>query len=209
MSFKKNKYSILRGAISKEIADFAFSYFLNKRKVARFLFDQKWLSPFTEYFGVWNDQQIPNTYSHYGDLVMETLLQRVKPVMEKHTKLKLSETYSYARIYKKGDILHRHKDRPSCEISTTINLGGDSWPIYVDPTGRQGQAGIKIDLDPGDMLIYSGCDLEHWREEFTGDNCGQVFLHYNKKGSKMAKENEFDKRPFLGLPTFYKGFKIK
>ena len=209
MSFKKNKYSILRKAISKELANFTYAYFLNKRKVARFLFDQKWLSPFTEYFGVWNEQQIPNTYSHYGDLVMETLLQRVKPVMEKHTKLKLSETYSYARIYKKGDILHRHKDRPSCEISTTINLGGDSWPIYVDPTGRQGQAGIKIDLDPGDMLIYSGCDLEHWREEFTGDNCGQVFLHYNKKGSKMAKENEFDKRPFLGLPTFYKGFKIK
>jgi len=209
MSFKKNKYSILRKAISKELANFTYAYFLNKRKVARFLFDQKWLSPFTEYFGVWNDQQIPNTYSHYGDLVMETLLQRVKPVMEKHTKLKLSETYSYARIYKKGDILHRHKDRPSCEISTTINLGGDSWPIYLDPTGKEGQAGIKIDLDPGDMLIYSGCDLEHWREEFTGDNCGQVFLHYNKKGSKMAKENEFDKRPFLGLPTFYKGFKIK
>tara|TARA_R100001163_G_scaffold32702_1_gene25375 strand:- start:106 stop:735 length:630 start_codon:yes stop_codon:yes gene_type:complete len=209
MSFKKNKYSILRKAISKELANFTYAYFLNKRKVARFLFDQKWLSPFTEYFGVWNDQQIPNTYSHYGDLVMETLLQRVKPVMEKHTKLKLSETYSYARIYKKGDILHRHKDRPSCEISTTINLGGDPWPIYLDPTEKEGQAGIKIDLDPGDMLIYSGCDLEHWREEFTGDNCGQVFLHYNKKGSKMAKENEFDKRPFLGLPTFYKGFKIK
>ena len=209
MSFKKNKYSILRKAISKELANFTYAYFLNKRKVARFLFDQKWLSPFTEYFGLWNDQQIPNTYSHYGDLVMETLLQRVKPVMEKHTKLKLSETYSYARIYKKGDILHRHKDRPSCEISTTINLGGDSWPIYVDPTGRQGQAGIKVDLKPGDMLIYSGCTLEHWREEFTGDNCGQVFLHYNKAGTKNARENQFDKRPFLGLPTFYKGFKIK
>ena len=209
MSFKKNKYSILRGVISKELANFTYAYFLNKRKVARFLFDHKWLSPFTEYYGVWNDHQAPNTYSHYGDLVMETLLQRVKPAMEKHTKLKLSETYSYARIYKKGDVLHRHKDRYSCEISTTLNLGGDSWPIYLDPTGKEGQAGIKIDLDPGDMLIYSGCDLEHWREEFTGDNCGQVFLHYNKKGSKMAKENEFDKRPFLGLPTFYKGFKIK
>ena len=82
MSFKKNKYSILRKAISKELANFTYAYFLNKRKVARFLFDQKWLSPFTEYFGVWNDQQIPNTYSHYGDLVMETLLQRVKPVMK-------------------------------------------------------------------------------------------------------------------------------
>jgi len=208
MTFKTNKYTILKGAISREIADFAFAYFLNKRRVAQFLFDQKYISPFTEYFGVWNDHQVPNTYSHYSDMVMETLLQKVKPVMEKHTKLKLSETYSYARIYKKGDVLKRHKDRYSCEISTTLNLGGDEWPIYLDPTGKKGQAGIKVILEPGDMLIYSGCDLEHWREEFRGNDCAQVFLHYNKKGSKLAKENEFDKRPFLGLPAWYKGFTL-
>mgnify|MGYP001289581375 FL=1 len=208
MSFKKNKYSVLKKVISKELADFCFNYFLNKRKVARFLFDQKYISPFTEYWGVWNDEQVPNTYSHYADLVMETLLQRVKPVMEKDTGLKLSETYSYARIYKKGDVLARHKDRFSCEISTTLNLGGESWPIYLDPTGKVGQAGIKIDLEPGDMLIYSGCDLEHWREEFKGKDCAQVFLHYNKAGSKKAKENAFDTRPFLGLPNWYKGFTL-
>ena len=208
MTFKQNKYTVLKGAISREIADFAYAYFLNKRKVARFLFDQKYISPFTEYFGVWNDQQVPNTYSHYGDMVMETLLQKVKPVMEKHTKLKLSETYSYARIYKKGDVLARHKDRYSCEISTTLNLGGDPWPIYLDPTGKKGQAGIKLTLDKGDMLIYSGCDLKHWREEFTGKDCGQVFLHYNKAGSKNAKENAFDKRPFIGLPGYFKGFTL-
>ena len=208
MSFKKNKYSLLKKAVSKEIADFAYSYFLIKRKVAKFLFDQKYISPFTEYWGRWNDPQAPNTYAHYGDIVMETLLQKVKPVMEKHTGMKLSETYSYARIYKKGDVLARLKDRYSCEISTTLNLGGDPWPIYLDPTGKRGQAGIKIDLGPGDMLIYSGCDLEHWREEFEGKDCGQVFLHYNRKGSKIAKENEFDKRPFLGLPEWYKGFTV-
>ena len=81
-------------------------------------------------------QQVPNTYSHYSDIAMETLLQQVKPVMEKHTGIKLSSTYSYARIYKEGDVLARHKDRYSCEISTTLNLGGESWPIYLDPTGR-------------------------------------------------------------------------
>ena len=42
--------------------------------------------------------------------------------MEKIQNLKLNPTYSYARIYKTGDILHRHKDRFSCEISTTLNL---------------------------------------------------------------------------------------
>ena len=105
-------------------------------------------------------------------------------------------------------MLARHKDRYSCEISTTLNLGGDDWPIYLDPTGKKGQAGIKVDLEPGDMLIYSGCDLEHWREEFTGKDCGQVFLHYNKASSKTAKENQFDNRPFIGLPSWYKGFKL-
>ena len=208
MSFKKNKYTVLKGVISKDVADMAYSYFLNKRKVARFLFDQRYISPFTDYYGVWNDEQVPNTYSHYADIMMETLLEKVKPTMEKHTGLKLSPTYSYARIYKNGDVLARHKDRYSCEISTTLNLGGDKWPIYLDPTGKNGQAGIKVDLEPGDMLIYSGCELEHWREEFKGKDCGQVFLHYNKSSSKKAKENLYDKRPFAGLPAWFKGYKL-
>jgi|TARA_R100000322_G_scaffold152463_1_gene110437 hypothetical protein len=208
MSFKKNKYSVLKNAISKELAEFIYKYFLNKRNVARVLFDERYISPFTEYWGVWNDPQVPNTYSDYADIAMETLLQEIKPVMEKHTGLKLSETYSYARIYKKGDVLARHKDRFSCEVSTTLNLGGDPWPIYVDPTGKTGQAGVKVDLKPGDMLIYSGCDLEHWREEFIGKDCGQAFLHYNKAKSKSAKENYLDKRPLLGLPIHFKGLKL-
>ena len=208
MSFKKNKYTVLKNVISKEVADMAYSYFLNKRKVTRVLLDERFISPFTDYFGIWNDEQVPNTYSHYADILMETLLDKVKPTMEKHTGLKLSPTYSYARIYKNGDVLARHKDRYSCEISTTLNLGGESWPIYLDPTGKNGQAGIKVDLEPGDMLIYSGCELEHWREEFKGKDCGQVFLHYNKSSSKKAKENLYDKRPFAGLPTWFKDYKL-
>ncbi len=202
--FKKNKYVVIKSVISKELAKFVYEYFLLKRQVAKSLFDSKYISPFTSYFGIWSDDQVPNTYSHYSDIAMETLLKQVKPIMEKHTKLKLNETYSYARIYKKGDILARHKDRFSCEISTTLNLGGDIWPIYLDPTGKEGRAGIKIELQAGDMLVYSGCDLEHWREEFTGADCCQVFLHYNNKNSKNSKENLFDKRPHLGLPSDFK-----
>ena len=205
--FKKDKYKILRGAISKELASFVYSYFLKKRQVARFLFDQKYISPFTDYWGVWNDQQVPNTYSNYSDVVMETLLEVLRAKMEKETGYKLNETYSYARIYKTGDILHRHKDRYSCEVSTTLNLGVDPWTLYLDPTGKKGQAGIKVDLEPGDMLIYSGCEIEHWREAFPGKDCGQVFLHYNDSKKKTAKTNKFDGRPFLGLPAWFKGFK--
>lgn len=204
MSFKKNKYQVIKGAISKELADFCYQYFLNKRAVARHLFDERYISQFTNYFGVWNDQQIPETYSHYADIVMETLLQKVKPIMEKESKVKLIETYSYARIYKKGDELKRHKDRYSCEISTTMHLGGDEWPIYLEPSGKEAQDGIEVNLKPGDMLMYRGCDLEHWRSAFKGQDCGQVFLHYNDASGKNAEKNKFDGRSMIGLPSYFK-----
>ena len=90
MSFKKNKYQVIKGAISKELANFCYQYFLNKRAVARHMFDDKYISQYTNYFGVWNDEMIPETYSHYGDIAMDTLLQTVKPVMEKETDIKLT-----------------------------------------------------------------------------------------------------------------------
>jgi hypothetical protein len=214
-NFKKDKFIVIQKIIDFKIANFVYNYFLMKRQVARTMFDAKYISPFTTEFGVWNDNQIPNTYSHYADIAMETLLLLVQPIMEKHTKLKLIPTYSYARIYKKGDVLHRHKDRFSCEISTTLNLGGDPWPIYLSPkenvgipdgktiTASSNVKGIKVNLKPGDMLIYKGMELEHWREPFEEENCAQVFLHYNEV-SKEGKLNMFDKRPHLGLPSWFK-----
>ena len=220
IKFEKNHYLVIKEAIEPKVAEFVYNYFLMKRQVARTFFDTRFISPFTTEWGVWNDEQVPNTYSHYADTAMETLLLNVQPKMEKLTGLKLNPTYSYARIYKKGDVLHRHKDRFSCEISTTMNLGGDDWPIYLEnkknvgvPDGKKYTAsstneGKKISLKPGDMLVYKGTILEHWREVFLGDNCAQVFLHYNNKYSKDADKNIFDNRPHLGLPSFYKGVKI-
>ena len=215
MSFKKNKYIVIKKAISSQLAKFLTQYFLLKKTVARTLFDKRYISQFTTEWGVWSDRQVPDTYSHYADTAMETLLTWVQPAMEKHTGLKLSPTYSYARIYKKGDILHRHKDRFSCEISTTLNLGGDKWSIYLSPNENVGKPdgkkitvtinakGMKVDLKPGDMLVYKGMELEHWREAFEGDNCIQVFLHYNQV-SKKADINRYDTRPHLGLPAWFK-----
>ena len=201
MNFKNKKFLIIKNAISKDLATFVYNYFLMKRQVARTLFDKRYISPFESMFGVWSDLQVPNTYSHYADIAMETLLLKLQPIMEKKTGLKLNPNYSYARIYKKGDVLHRHKDRFSCEISTTLHLGGDCWPIFLEPSGKEGLKGIKVNLKSGDMLIYKGNELEHWREEFNGENCAQVFLHYNNLKTKGSKENIFDKRIHLGLPS--------
>ena len=214
-AFKKNNYMVIRKAIDPKIAEFVMNYFMMKRQVARTMFDERYISPFTTEWGVWNDQQAPETYSHYGDIAMETLLLAVQPKMEKETGLSLYPTYAYARIYKNGDILKRHKDRFSCEISTTMNLGGDKWPIYIEPDPKKGKDGdngyeseytdgVKVDLKPGDMLVYKGNICEHWRDQFEGENCAQVFLHYNNQKTKGSKKNLFDGRKHLGLPSWWK-----
>jgi len=206
MSFKKNKYIIIKKAIDKNLALFLYNYLLVKKQVFVTCLETRYISPFETMLGFHEDEdgQIPNTYACYADIAMETLMLKCQPIMEKHTELKLNPAYTYARVYKKGDELKRHKDRFSCEISTTMNLGGDDWPIYLEPSGELNKKGIKVILKPGDMLVYSGCDLEHWRDEFKGQYCVQVFLHYNNKKTKGSKDNLFDKRPHLGLPNWFK-----
>ena len=206
------KYQVIKKAVSFELANFKFNYFMLKREAVGWMYKNNIIYD-TGLFGTWTDKQVPNTYSHYADMVMETLMMKVLPRMEKETGLQLIPTYSYARIYKKGDILKRLKDRPSCEISTTVNLGGDPWPIFIDGTGSNNvideyknihkpnaPKGTKVLLEVGDMLVYSGCELEHLREPFEGDVCGQVFLHYNHVNGPFADKNRFDKRPMLGIP---------
>jgi len=171
MSFKEKNYSIIKNAISYELANFCFNYFLLKRDAVKYLYDKKILLNSIELnkhlFGTFGDAQVENAYSHYADFVMETLLMKVLPIMMKETELDLFPTYSYARIYEKSSILKRHKDRPSCEISTTLNLGGDSWPIFIEPDKNKGKKindvyvsenteGVEVVLHPGDMLIYKG-----------------------------------------------------
>ena len=204
--FKKNKYTIIRKAIDKDLALFIYNYFLMQKQVYDTCMQHRYFSPYENIIGHYEgqDEQIPHTYSQYSNIAMETLMLKCQPIMEKSTGLKLQPSYTYARIYKKGDELKRHKDRFSCEISTTMNLGGDHWDIYLEPSGKEGLKGIKVSLKPGDMLVYSGCELEHWREKFKGNECCQVFLHYNNKKTKGSKLNLFDKRPHLGLPSWFK-----
>jgi hypothetical protein len=196
MNFKKKKFEIVKKIISKEMCNFFVNYFTIKRQCAKTLFDTKQISPFSVDYGHWRDVMVPNTYSCYADIAMETLLLKIKPLIEKVTEKKLIENYSYTRIYKKGDVLNKHIDREECEISTTLNLGGDkNWPIYLSPN-------IKINLNQGDMLIYSGSKIEHWRDAFEGEECFQSFFHYNNLEKK--DHIKFDTRLHVGLPEYTK-----
>jgi len=213
MSFKTKKYQVIKGALSKELANFIFNYMMLQRDAVDWMVKHQKVNPYNPFIGNRVDQQIPGAYSKYADWVMETLLMYMIPVMKAKTGLELIPTYSYTRLYEKGNILHRHKDRPSCEISTTLHLGGDEWPIFLDPTGASNviderkniikpgaPKGVRVDLKVGDMLIYSGCELEHWREPLQGKVCSQVFLHYNHVNGPFAKTNLLDQRPILGIP---------
>mgnify|MGYP003109744661 FL=1 len=186
---KKFKYKVVREVLAPDMALFLSNYLRLKREV--FLTIRQDLP--NGYLGIYPDSQCPNAFATYGDIAMETLLVMVKPVLEKYLKMSLIPTYAYARVYEKGSDLKKHKDRKSCDFSTTMNLGGDLWPIYIDNK--------KVNLKPGDMLIYRGCDLTHWRDEFKGNFCSQVFLHYNDSKDKY---NLFDGRKHLGLPHYTK-----
>ena len=207
-------YKVVKQAVNYELANFLFNYFLLKREAVQHMYNTN-MTYDSGMLGTFKDDQVLNTYSIYGDPTFDTLLMKMLPVMKRETGLNVVPTYSYARIYKKGYILRRHKDRPSCEISTTINLGGDPWPIFIDGTGADSvidemknihkpnaPKGTKVLLEVGDMLIYEVCKLEHWREPFEGDNCGQVFLHYNNADGQFKDINIFDGREKLGLPAW-------
>jgi len=209
---KQFKYKVIKNAIDSTLAEFCSNYLRLKKECYLTLNKTNNLVPYANTMGEYPDGQCQNAYATYGDIAMETLLVMLKPTLEYYLKMKLIPTYAYARVYDKGSELFRHKDRMSCDFSTTLNLGGDEWPIFIEPDEKKGKntnkgyvtentKGKKIILNQGDMLIYRGCLLEHWREKFNGNYCSQVFLHYN---NAQNKENLFDGRVHLGLPGFMK-----
>jgi len=117
------------------------------------------------------DSQVPNSRSYYNLPVCSVLLGRLLDKVSKLSGKRLRPTYTYCRVYLKGATLAEHKDRPSCEYSVTLNLSqSHPWIIYM---GKKG-----ITQRPGDGVLYKGCEIEHSRKEFKGDEYIQVFLHY-------------------------------
>ena len=195
-TFIKNSYVVIPNVIGEELTSFLFEYLKNKREVYEYLNNIQFISPFNTIFGFKNDQQIPNTYAQYGDIALDILLPFIKEKIEKEVRSELVENYTYARLYKRYDTLVKHKDRISCEVSGTMALGGDTWSIYLKNKKRKT---IKVDLNPGDILLYKGCDVEHWRDPFEGTLCAQVFLHYNERNNETVN-TKFDGRAMLGIP---------
>jgi hypothetical protein len=181
LQFKKSGYTVLRQVVSSQSAQLMTGYALLQQQ--------------------WPDYYQPEdvfraAHGRYADAISETLLLEVKPVMERATGLSLLPCYSYLRIYGPGAVLPKHLDRPSCEVSASLALGIQApsiWPLCVDADGQDKPIGLM----PGDMLVYRGADVPHWRDAFTGDWCVQVFLHYVDANGRYT-DFKFDGRERIG-----------
>lgn len=150
--------------------------------------------------GEWKENiDDPTTkFYYYADPLIEVILMSSCKAVEDIVGKELIPTYSYTRIYQPGESLKPHVDRPSCEISVTINVAtkGAFSPIYMhygdgDP--------VKYILNPGDAVIYKGCDAIHWRQPLKEDQLNvQFMLHYVDKNGVNAGYAK-DKRPSYGV----------
>lgn len=158
--FENNGYVVLQDALNKEQCTALTKHMFD-------LFDQGKLV---------KDDQCPLSDAVYGDPVFDKLLQDFAKPIGDAVGRKLLPTYTYARIYRPGEVLKKHKDRPSCEISATLTLGYDAkpiWPIFFNEEKE-----IAVSLDAGELAVYKGCEILHWRPAFKGKWHVQVFLHY-------------------------------
>lgn len=155
-----------------------------KYKEAKSEIDQSYLDYVTEYM-LWRevndewpeDSQSPGMFAVYKDTNMMFLHSMLLSPIEAVTGLNLLPTYTYTRIYRPGAILEKHKDRPACEVSATMLVGANyspTWPLYIE--------GESIVQEPGDMAVYRGCEVEHWRDPMVDVPEDayhvQLFLHY-------------------------------
>ncbi len=147
------------------------------------------------------DIQAPNSSSCYNYVsFLELLCEKTTTVSEVIGE-KVLPTYTYARVYRQGDDLKRHRDRDACEVSLTINLyQEEDWPIYIQkPNGEE----VKLILKPGDAMLYLGCVADHWRFELKNNKHVQVFLHYVKsRGERFFAYFDKEKeKPPTQLPV--------
>jgi hypothetical protein len=135
-------------------------------------------------FNIQGDPQALNSQAMYNFLPFVRLLVKKVGHVSKLLGEEVLPTYTYARLYKNGSILERHRDRPACEISITLNLAKDvDWPIYFQ---RPDNSELSVELNPGDAILYLGCQADHWRNKFEGKEHVQLFLHYVRADGPKA-----------------------
>jgi hypothetical protein len=133
------------------------------------------------------DHQALGAPSWYG--LHWDLLEDCMETISAQTGIDVIPTYDYSRIYYKGHELVKHRDRPACEVSVTVNLcnKGGTWDFHWD--------GGSVAMNEGDGVVYPGMEVCHWRLPNPAEMTHQVFLHYvDANGPHAAFGNEYMRR---------------
>jgi hypothetical protein len=199
--FNKQDYVVIKDYLNEQTRNLLFNHTLLKRQVCRHVWKEKRDLFSSHLHGYpFGDGQVVGSFSHYSDPIFESLLYSSTNDMSDFTGKTLHPTYSYYRVYEPGAVMKKHVDRFSCKYSMTLCLGFTDkvWPMYVE--------GTPIYLEPGDLLVYRGDKLHHWRDPLPSGYQSQVFLHYVEEGAENWQRDRFDTRDLLLLDTRHKNW---
>jgi len=110
------------------------------------------------------EDQVNGSLARYSHPKYKFVHSQIKLKIEKIIGKKLFDTYYYDRFYFAGQELTPHVDRPACEISVSVNIStnlNEYWPFKIETPNKEIHS---LGLDPGDGVIYRGCDRRHWRD---------------------------------------------
>lgn len=195
MNFHKDGIVAIESAISIETCKLLSKEFKIARQLAYAV-----SNPTPENQFPYHDEMVDHSFSWYSPLCFEALSDSlIKDVVENELGEAVYPTYSYARIYSNGAIMHRHTDRSSSEFSVSCCIEVDEsvkpWPINFETTDG---SILTLEQKPGDIVMYKGNSLPHWRDAYHGHEQINAFMFYVRANGDRS-ELKYDTRPMLGL----------
>lgn len=134
------------------------------------------------------DPERGNVLTCYAPPSSAFVVKRMQPKLEEIVGEELIPSYWFTTTYHNKGWMNCHTDRPSCEVSVTINICGDTpWPIKIKDFDGKKHAVIT---PPGHGVTYLGTQVEHWRSPLKthpNDRFMQLFLHFVRKNGPYAK----------------------
>jgi hypothetical protein len=138
------------------------------------------------------DGQVGGAPCEYADPVAEQILSQKTSYLCDILGLDLVPTYSYLRLYRPGDRLSAHRDRPACEITVSTSLAAASrWPLSILVSGR------VVDYCPAarSAVAFRGHELLHWRDPLAAHgSVAQALFHYVDRHGPFQSW-AYDRRP--------------
>lgn len=139
------------------------------------------------------DPERGNVLTCYAPPACSFVMKRIQPILEELLGEELIPSYWFSTTYHNKGWMNCHTDRPSCEVSVTMNICGDAeWPIKLKDFEGKKHAVIT---SPGHGVAYLGTQVEHWRSPLRthdNDRFMQLFLHFVRKNGQYA-EYAYDK----------------